>query len=57
MAVRNFRGNNTDEAMGTIKEWVLGRSVSGTLVDQYVRTVDDKTMIVIVLEKYLYAHQ
>lgn len=53
MAVRNFRVKLTPiEAMETIKEWVLGRSVSGTLVDQYIRTVDDKTIIVIILEKY-----
>ncbi|WP_172370661.1 DUF6054 family protein [Sporosarcina jiandibaonis] len=53
MAVRNFLVNLTPtEAMETIKDWVLGRSVSGTLVDQYERTVDDKIVIVIILEKF-----
>lgn len=37
MAVRDFRVKLTPtEAMETIKEEVLGKSVSGTLVDQYV---------------------
>jgi hypothetical protein len=53
MAVRNFRVNLTPtEAMETIRDWVLEKNVSGELVDQYERTFDDKTMIVIILEKY-----
>ena len=53
MAARNFRVNLTpNEAMETIKDWVLGRNVSGVLVDQYERKIDDKKVIVIILEKY-----
>ena len=53
MAARNFRVNLTPtEAMETIKEWVLGRNVSGVLVNQYERKIDDKTVIVIILEKF-----
>ena len=53
MPVRDFRVKLTPtEAMETIKEEVLGRSVSGTLVDQYVRISDDKKIIVMILEKF-----
>ncbi|MHA6259887.1 DUF6054 family protein [Sporosarcina sp. CAU 1771] len=53
MSVREFNVNiSPTEAMGIIKNEVIQGSISGTLVDSYVRTVDEYQFFVFILEKY-----
>ncbi|WP_318617858.1 DUF6054 family protein [Sporosarcina sp. YIM B06819] len=53
MSVREFTVSISPEAaMDVIQSYVVGRSISGTLVDRYVRQVGEHGLHVIVLEKY-----
>lgn len=53
MSVREFVVHISPEAaMGMIETYVVGRSVSGTLVDRYARRVGAHEIHVVVLEKY-----
>lgn len=53
MAIRNFHVRlSPQEATKKIQEWVLGSSISGVLVDQYERKIDDYVSIIFILEKY-----
>ncbi len=53
VAVREFTVNILPmAAMTVIESYVVGGSISGTLVDRYVRQVGEQEVHVMVLEKY-----
>lgn len=53
MSVREFRVNITPtEAMKVVKESVLSRNLTGTLIDSYARNVGEYEVFVFILEKY-----